>query len=106
VLQEFPASYENHHAEEELVDDSIGGKGYTFADKVAARLLAQMLARSFPLDAALGLITEVHFETKESRRSLDDLHVILKDGAARFRWPISVKCATVNFPRTGSITPS
>jgi hypothetical protein len=70
---------------------ATGGKGYTFADKAAAGLLVQMLARIFPLDAALGLISELHFETKESGRSLDDLHLLLQTGGSVSRWSISVK---------------
>ena len=54
---------------------ATGGKGYTFADKVAAGFLVQMLARTFPLEAALGFIAELHLETKESGRNLDDLHL-------------------------------
>ena len=57
---------------------ATGGKGYTFADKVAAGFLVQMLARAFPLEAALGFIAELHFETKESGRNLDDLHLVLQ----------------------------
>jgi len=70
---------------------ATGGKGYTFADKVAAGFLVQMLARVFPLDAALGLISELHFETKESGRSLDDLHLLLQSGGSISGWSISVK---------------
>jgi len=50
-----------------------------------------MLARAFPLEPALGLISELHFETKESGRSLDDLHLVLRSGANLSRWSISVK---------------
>jgi hypothetical protein len=70
---------------------ATGGRGYTFADKVAAGFLVQMLARTFPLEAALGLISELHFETKESGRSLDDLHLLLQRGSSVSRWSISVK---------------
>lgn len=70
---------------------ATGGKGYTFADKVAAGFLVQMLARTFPLEAALGLISELHFETKESGRSLDDLNLVLRSGSIVSRWSISVK---------------
>jgi hypothetical protein len=68
-----------------------GGKGYTFADKVAAGFLVQMLARSFPLGNTLGLISELHFETNESGRNLDDLHLLLQNGGRTSRWSISVK---------------
>src|ERR1035438_7751297 len=70
---------------------ATGGKGYTFADKVAAAFLVQMLARIFPLEPSLGLISEIHFETKESGRSLDDLLLLLQSGSGIARWPISVK---------------
>ena len=70
---------------------ATGGKGFTFADKVAAAFLVQMLARAFPLEPSLGLITELHFETKESGRSLDDLHLLLQSGSQVSRWSISVK---------------
>jgi hypothetical protein len=70
---------------------ATGGKGYTFADKVAAGFFVQLLARDFPLGRALGWISEIHFETKESGRSLDDLLLLLQDGAALCRWSISVK---------------
>jgi hypothetical protein len=70
---------------------ATGGKGYTFADKVAAGFLVQMLARAFPLGAPLGFIAELHFETKESGRSLDDLHLVLQNGGATSRWSVSIK---------------
>jgi hypothetical protein len=70
---------------------ATGGKGYTFADKVAAGFLVQMLARTFPLEAALGFIAELHFETKESGRNLDDLHIVLQNSGGRARWSVSVK---------------
>lgn len=70
---------------------ATGGKGYTFADKVAAGFLVQMLARAFPLEAALGSIAELHFETKESGRNLDDLHLVLRNSAGVGRWSISIK---------------
>jgi hypothetical protein len=70
---------------------ATGGKGYTLADKAAAAFLVQMLARIFPLEPSLGLISEIHFETKESGRSLDDLLLLLQSGSGIARWPISVK---------------
>jgi hypothetical protein len=70
---------------------ATGGKGYTFADKVAAGFLVQMLARAFPLEAALGFITELHFETKESGRNLDDLHLVPQTSAGGVRWSVSIK---------------
>ena len=70
---------------------ATGGKGYTFADKVAAGFLVQMLTRAFPLEAALGFIAELHFETKESGRNLDDLHLVLQNSGGSARWSVSVK---------------
>ncbi|QNI37697.1 DEAD/DEAH box helicase family protein [Edaphobacter albus] len=70
---------------------ATGGKGYTFADKVAAGFLVQMLARAFPLEATLGFIAELHFETKESGRNLDDLHLVLQNSAGVARWSVSIK---------------
>src|SRR5271170_6450196 len=70
---------------------ATGGKGYTFADRVAAGFLVQMLARAFPLEAALGFISELHFETKESGRNLDDLHLVLQTSGGNARWSVSVK---------------
>lgn len=70
---------------------ATGGKGYTFADKVAAGFLVQMLARSFPVGDPPGFISEIHFETKESGRNLDDLHLILQHGSGSAGWSISVK---------------
>src|ERR1039458_3007874 len=70
---------------------ATGGKGYTFADKVAAGFLVQMLGRAFPLEAALGFIAELHFETKESGRNVDDLHLVLKNSAGVARWSVSIK---------------
>ena len=70
---------------------ATGGKGYTFADNVAAGFLVQMLARAFPLEAALGFIAELHFETKESGRNLDDLHLVLQNSTGVARWSVSIK---------------
>lgn len=53
--------------------------------------MVQMLSRTFPLEPEFGLISELHFETKESGRNLDDLHVVLQSGDSVFRWSISVK---------------
>ena len=70
---------------------ATGGKGYTFADKVAGGFLVQMVARAFPLEPKLGFIAELHFETKESGRSLDDLHLVLRNSGRSLRWSVSVK---------------
>jgi len=68
-----------------------GGGGYTFADKVAAGLLAQMLKRAFPLEPDLGVITELHFETRDVGNVLDDLQLVLKRGPTQKRCFVSLK---------------
>src|SRR5580658_2601349 len=70
---------------------ATGGGGYTFADKVAAGLLAQMLKRKFPLEPELGIITELHFETRDIGNVLDDLQLVLKRGLDATRCFVSVK---------------
>lgn len=70
---------------------ATGGGGYTFADKVAAGFLAQMLMRKFPLEPEFGPIAEVHFETRESGHVLDDLLLVLKHGHQETRCAVSVK---------------
>ena len=52
---------------------ATGGGGYTFADKVAAGFLAQMLRRKFPFEPDLGPISAMHFETRDVGNVLDDL---------------------------------
>jgi hypothetical protein len=70
---------------------ATGGGGYTFADKVAAGFLVQMLKRKFPLETDLGVITELHFETREVGHILDDLRLTLKRGPYETRCAVSVK---------------
>ena len=70
---------------------ATGGGGYTFADKVAAGFLAQMLKRKFPLEPDLGVVTELHFEMHDAGHPLDDLHLILKRGPSGTRFAVSVK---------------
>ena len=70
---------------------ATGGGGYTFADKVAAGLLAQLLKRTFPLEPDFGPVMEVHFETRDSGQILDDLLLVLKRGNDQTRCAISVK---------------
>lgn len=67
---------------------ATGGGGYTFADKVAAGFLVQLLRRTFPMEPDFGPIAEVHFEARDAGQVLDDLLLILKRGteaSARFR---------------------
>ncbi len=70
---------------------ATGGGGYTFADKVAAGFLAQMLRRKFPLEPELGPISALHFETRDAGHVLDDLLLILKRGQDETRCAVSVK---------------
>jgi len=70
---------------------ATGGGGYTFADKVAAGFLAQMLKRRFPLEPDLGPIAELHFETRDAGNVLDDLQLTLKHGMETTRCLVSVK---------------
>ena len=70
---------------------ATGGGGYTFADKVAAGFLAQMLKRKFPLEVDLGVITALHFETRDAGHVLDDLQLMLKRGQDETRCLMSVK---------------
>jgi len=69
---------------------ATGGGGYTFADKVAAGFLAQMLRRKFPLEPDLGPIAELHFETLDAGHVLDDLQFTLKRGMDATRCLVSV----------------
>src|SRR5437762_13787996 len=70
---------------------ATGGGGYTFADKVAASFLVQMLRRDFPFEPEFGPIAEFHFETRESGHSLDDLLLVTQRGTERTRFAISIK---------------
>ena len=70
---------------------ATGGGGYTFADKVAAGFLAQLLKRTFPLEPDFGSVAEVHFEARDAGQILDDLLLILKRGTEATRCAISVK---------------
>jgi hypothetical protein len=70
---------------------ATGGGGYTFADKVAAAFLAQMLRRAFPVEPEFGPIAELHFEARDTGQTLDDLGLVLKLGSEATRCAISVK---------------
>ncbi|HUZ95810.1 MAG TPA: hypothetical protein VMU57_12955 [Edaphobacter sp.] len=70
---------------------ATGGGGYTFADKVAAGFLVQLLRRAFPIEPDFGSIAEVHFEARDSGQVLDDLLLVLKHGNETTRCAISVK---------------
>jgi hypothetical protein len=78
-------------ARESAPTKSTGGGGYTFADKVAASFLAQMLKRAFPIEPEFGPIIDVHFETRDSGHILDDLLLVLQHGKLTTHCAISVK---------------
>jgi len=64
-------------ARELATTKETGGGGFSFADKVAAWFLLQMLRRTVVLAPEDGAITEVQFETRESGWLLDDLLLVL-----------------------------
>jgi hypothetical protein len=70
---------------------ATGGGGYTFADKVAAAFLAQMLKRALPVEPEFGAISELHFEARDTGQVLDDLRLVLTRGTESTRSAISVK---------------
>jgi hypothetical protein len=70
---------------------STGGKGYSFADKVAARFMAQMLKRAFPFEHTLGVIERIHWETGESGHPFDDFRLELKADSSAVRVFTSAK---------------
>jgi hypothetical protein len=61
---------------------ATGGGGYTYADKVAAAFLVQMLQRTFPVEPESGTSAELHFEARDTGKILDDL---AKRHTVRFR---------------------
>jgi hypothetical protein len=65
--------------------------GFTFADKVAAGFLAEMLRRAFPIEPGFGPIADVHFDARDSEQILDDLLLGLKRGTGATRCAISVR---------------
>ena len=70
---------------------ATGGGGFTFADKVAAGFLTQMLKCALPLEPEFGPVAEVHFETRDSGQILDDLLLVFKHGNETTRCAASVK---------------
>ena len=78
-------------SKEKAPTKATGGGGYTFADKVAAGFLAQILKRKFPLEPDLGVLTGVHFETRDAGHVLDDLRLTLTRGLDTTECFVSVK---------------
>lgn len=70
---------------------ATGGGGFTFADKVAAGFLVQMLKRNLPLEPEFGPITAVHFEARDTGQLLDDLLLTLERTNQKTRCAVSVK---------------
>jgi hypothetical protein len=92
LLPEFAAEYALRRMSKKSASvKATGGGGYSFADKVAAGFLAQMLRRKFPLEPDLGPIAELHFETRDAGHVLDDLQLTLKRGMDETRCLVSVK---------------
>ena len=70
---------------------STGGAGFTFADKVGAQFLLEILRGGTPLGADAGQIVGLHFEARDSGWLMDDQVLILKDGDEETRCALSVK---------------
>lgn len=70
---------------------ATGGGGFTFADKIAAAFLAQMLKRALPLEPEFGASSETHFEARDTGQILDDLRFVLTRGTESAHCAISVK---------------
>ena len=68
-----------------------GGGGYSFEDKVAARLMAMMLAGHPPLDEPSGLIARIDFQNSADGWRLDDLVLALSGVHGSNRFALSVK---------------
>jgi hypothetical protein len=52
---------------------NTGGGGFTFADKVAARFLVDMLSRGFPFEVKAGFPIRLDWEAKDLGWHIDDL---------------------------------
>lgn len=70
---------------------ATGGGGYTFADRVSAGFLVQILRRALPLGADAGPIRSVHFETGESGWIFDDLLLVFQHQQQTTRCAVSIK---------------
>jgi len=70
---------------------STGGGGFSFADKVGAYFLAEILRAGRPLGSDSGIAAELHFETKESGWLLDDLLLVVRKDGLVSRCALSVK---------------
>lgn len=70
---------------------ATGGAGFTFADKVGAHFLLDLLAGGIPLGASAGPIIGLQFETRESGRLMDDQLLVMRNRERETRCAISVK---------------
>jgi hypothetical protein len=70
---------------------ATGGGGYTFADKVAAGFLVQILEGRVAFHAPAGVPDALDFETRDSGHILDDLLLVIRAGGAPGRVAISIK---------------
>ena len=70
---------------------ATGGAGFTFADKVGAHFLLELLAGRIPLGASAGPIIALHFETRESGQLMDDQLLVMRNRERETRCSISVK---------------
>ena len=81
----------HEHAEEKFFYGSDRGQRLHVCRQSRRRIPCTDAVPIFPLGDALGFISELHFETKESGRNLDDLHLLLQNGSGNSRWSVSVK---------------
>lgn len=70
---------------------ATGGGGFTFADKVGANFLLELLHGGIPLGADAGPIVALHFETRESGWLMDDQLLAMKNGERETSCAVSVK---------------
>lgn len=70
---------------------STGGGGFSFADKVGAHFLVEMLRCGTPLGDKAGPLAEIHFEVKESGWVLDDLLLVAGNMSRTERCAVSIK---------------
>jgi len=71
---------------------ATGGAGFTtFADKVGAYFLLDLVRGGIPLGPDAGPIAALHFETRESGWLIDDQLLVMKNAQREARCAVSVK---------------
>jgi len=70
---------------------ATGGAGFTFADKVGAYFLLDLLRGGIPLGPDAGPIAALHFETRESGWLIDDQLLVMKNAEREGCCAVSVK---------------